>query len=54
MKLIDAIVYIRQKCPVGTTLPAYIAKQAAAGDPTCRRLIAAETAFNAPLEPDNE
>lgn len=51
MKVFDAIVYIRQTCPTGTSLDECIKARAANGDEICRRLLAAEEAFTAPLEP---
>ena len=54
MKLFDALAYARQQCPIGKSLSAFIAERAAAGDATCRRLLIAEAAFNAPLEPAHE
>ena len=54
MKLFDALAYARQQCPVGKSLSAFIVERAAAGDTTCQRLLIAEAAFNAPLEPAHE
>lgn len=51
MRVFDAIVYIRQTCPIGKPLDECIKARAADGDEMCRRLLAAEEAFTAPLEP---
>lgn len=54
MTLFDALAYARQQCPVGKSLSTFIVERAAAGDITCQRLLVAEAAFNAPLEPAHE
>lgn len=45
MKIADYIALFRQQCPIGTTLDAYIKKQADDGDPLALRLLAAERAL---------